>query len=42
MFDPSLFDLLAFAPQAPVVQEYMEDTKTSWSKGGTGSAVKSN
>ena len=34
MFDPSLFDLHAFVPEAQVVQEYMEDTKTSWSKGG--------
>lgn len=33
MFDPSLLDLLAFAPQEPVVQEYIEHTKSSWSKG---------
>ena len=33
MFDPSLLDLLAFAPQELVVQEYIEDTKSSWSKG---------
>jgi len=33
MFDPSLFDLLAFAPQETVVNEYVEDTKSSWAKG---------
>lgn len=33
MFDPSLFDLLAFAPSERVVKEYIEDTKSSWAKG---------
>ena len=33
MFDPSLFDLLAFAPQETVINEYVEDTKSSWAKG---------
>ena len=33
MFDPSLLDLLVFAPESQVVQEYIEDTKSSWSKG---------
>ena len=33
MFDPSLFDLLAFASQETVVKEYVEETKSSWAKG---------
>lgn len=33
MFDPSLLDLAAFAPQESVVKEYIEDTKSCWSKG---------
>jgi hypothetical protein len=33
MFDPSLIDLLAFAPSERVVKEYIEDTKSSWAKG---------
>ena len=33
MFDPSLIDLLAFAPSERVVNEYIEDTKSSWAKG---------
>jgi len=31
MFDPSLLDLVAFS--YPVINEYIEDTKSSWSKG---------
>jgi hypothetical protein len=37
MFDPSLLDLVAqdsVVIGETVVAEYMEDTKTSWSKGG--------
>jgi len=33
MFDPSLLDLVAFAPSERVVNEYVEDTKSSWAKG---------
>lgn len=33
MFDPSLLDLLAFVPSDRAVNEYMDDTKSSWSKG---------
>lgn len=33
MFDPSLFDLLSFSPQERVVNEYVEDTKSCWTKG---------
>jgi hypothetical protein len=33
MFDPSLFDLSTFAPLEAVVKEYIDDTKSSWSKG---------
>jgi hypothetical protein len=33
MFDPSLSDLVIFAPSEPVVNEYIADTKSTWSKG---------
>jgi hypothetical protein len=33
MFDPSLLDLLAFVPSDRAVNEYIDDTKSSWLKG---------
>ena len=33
MFDPSLADLVIFAPSEPVVDHYITQTKSDWTKG---------
>ena len=33
MFDPSLLELEIFSPNEQVINEYITDTKSSWSKG---------